>query len=99
MFFIHKKTTELIPIPQNEQKVIKQLDVSNKEEQISVIKKLLSLKKEYWLKCTCNDNAILVICSIAGNIYIRCKELHSHLMDCIFAKNRMSSASYTGPPY
>jgi hypothetical protein len=34
-------------IPQNEQKVIKQLDVSNEEEQISVIKKLLSLKKEY----------------------------------------------------
>ena len=90
MFFIHKKTTELIPIPQNEQKVIKQLDVSNEEEQISVIKKLLSLKKEYWLKCTCNDNAILVICSIAGNIYIRCKELHSHLMDCIFAKNRIT---------
>jgi hypothetical protein len=47
MFFIHKKTTKLIPIPQNEQKVIKQLDVSNEEEQISVIKKLLSLKKEY----------------------------------------------------
>ena len=90
MFFIHKKTADLIPIPQSEQKIIKQLDVSNEEEQISVIKKLLSLKKEYWLKCTCNDNAILVICSIAGNIYIRCKELHSHLMDCIFAKNRIT---------
>ena len=64
MFFIHKKTADLIPIPQSEQKIIKQLDISNEEEQISVIRKLLSLKKEYWLKCTCNDNAILVICSI-----------------------------------
>lgn len=90
MFFIHKKTADLIPIPESEQKIIKQLDVSNEEEQISIIKKLLSLKKEYWLKCNCNDNAILVICSIAGNIYIRCKKLHSHLMDCIFAKNRIT---------
>jgi hypothetical protein len=46
MFFIHKKTADLIPIPQNEQKVIKQLDDHSEEEQISVIK-LLSLKKEY----------------------------------------------------
>ena len=28
MFFIHKKTADLIPIPQSEQKVIKQLDVA-----------------------------------------------------------------------
>ena len=42
MFFIHKKTADLIPIPQSEQKIIKQLDVSNEEEQISVIKNIFT---------------------------------------------------------
>jgi len=37
MFFIHKKTADLIPIPESEQKIIKQLDVSNEEEQISIM--------------------------------------------------------------
>lgn len=89
MFFIHKKTGALISLSDHEKNVLSQKDNFTNYEYDNTIVKLRSFKNDYWLTCFCNPKAILIICSLKSNLYIRCKTLQQHSKNCRFAKNKI----------
>jgi hypothetical protein len=87
MLFIHKKTKYVKAIDSIEEEILLGKEVSSEEDQNRLLKKLELYKKDYWIACDCKPDALLVICSLNGNIYIRCKHIQTHSKNCVYAKN------------
>ena len=87
MLFIHKKTNYVKAIDSIEEEILLGKEVPSKEDQNRLLKKLELYKKDYWISCDCGLGALLVICSLNGNIYIRCKHIETHSKNCIYTKN------------
>ena len=88
MFFINKISLDTIPLTQDEKDLLLFHDSSQFLIKNDFVDKLLKLKKDYWITCNCNKNALLVICSLNHNIYIRSKKISDHHPDCFFARNQ-----------
>ncbi len=89
MLFIHKKTSYVKAINSIEEKILLGDKDSLEEDKNKLLKKLELYKKDYWISCDCLPDALLIICSLNGNIYIRCNEIKIHSKNCPYTKNHI----------
>ena len=98
MYFIAKNNNRTIAISDNEKLIFSNKNAINNDSINYFISKLLKLKDEFWIKCTCSNNALLIICTLHGKIYIRCKSCANHDINCLFIqKNIVFYTKYFKP--
>lgn len=89
MQFISKIFDNNIPLSENERSILTDIEKHDSDEISAFVKKLSELKNDFWIKCTCNKNALLIICNLNGKIYIRCKSRKLHNISCIFIQKNI----------
>jgi hypothetical protein len=88
MEFINKKDfLKTLSINSYEKSILYNKDQSSIDN-TQFIQKLFLLKENYWITCHCSKDALLIICLLNGNIYIRCKTLEIHKKTCFFRYNK-----------
>jgi hypothetical protein len=87
MLFINKKTKYVKAINSIEESILLGEQNYSEYDQKRLLQKLELYKADYWIKCNCAQNALLVICALNGNIYIRCKHIETHHKNCTYTKN------------
>ena len=100
MYFIAKSNKQTIAISDSEKLILLNGSTDDNDSINHFINKLLRLKDDFWIKCTCCDNALLIICALHGKIYIRCKSRAKHDINCLFIqKNIVFYTKYFKPTY
>ena len=100
MYFIAKNNKQTIAISDSEKLILLNGSTDDNDSINHFINKLLRLKDDFWIKCTCCDNALLIICALHGKIYIRCKSRAKHDINCLFIqKNIVFYTKYFKPTY
>ena len=98
MYFIAKNNKQTIAISDSEKLIFLNGSTANNDSISHFINKLLKLKDDYWIKCSCGNNALLIICALHGKIYIRCKSRAKHDINCLFIqKNIVLYTKYFKP--
>lgn len=89
MFFINKKNSKTIPLSSFEKNILLNPLNGTVEQKEIFVEKLYTYKERFWITCSCNSQAILIICSLSGKIYIRCQKIEAHQNNCFFARNKV----------
>lgn len=90
MLFIHKTNSYTHPLSSIEKGILAN-PLDGSFEQIDIfVKKLHTYKEQFWITCSCNARALLVICSLHGKIYIRCKKIEDHQNNCFFVRHEVT---------
>jgi hypothetical protein len=89
VYFIAKDSNTSIPLTLGEQSVLMNVEKHNYDEVSAFAKKLSQLKNKFWIKCNCNQKALLIICNLHGKIYIRCKSRTLHNIGCTFIQKNI----------
>ena len=89
MFFINKKNSKTIPLSSVEKNILLNPLNGTVEQKEIFVKKLYTYKERFWITCSCNSQAILIICSLSGKIYIRCQKIEAHQNNCFFTRNKV----------
>lgn len=90
MQFINKNNNkEILHINSFEKSILHDKATLYSAEKDSFLQKLISFKEKYWITCDCNNDALLIICLLNSNIYIRCKTLETHDKYCFFRQNKV----------
>ena len=99
MYFVCKKNDVRTPLSENEESILTEIERHDSEEISAFAKKLSGLKNDFWIQCSCNNKALLIICNLHGKIYIRCKSRAAHNINCIFIQKNivlhLKNFSYT----
>ena len=87
MLFIDKITHYATALNSVEESILLKQDLATDSQLNAFLKKLKQYRERYWITCDCKQDALLVICLLNGNIYIRCKKIDHHDKNCHFVKN------------
>ena len=89
MDFTSKTGGMYIPLTSDKQSMLMNIEKYEHNQVSAFADKLSRLKDNYWIKCTCNPRALLIICNLHGKIYIRCKLRNVHNIDCPFIQRNV----------